>query len=88
MQAAFDAVAPRLRSYAPELHDALAAYLKEPKSPEAPAAKLEAFLANVPEGYYPLERLTKVLERVRAQAFCCWTASASRSRWASKSPPK
>ena len=67
MQAAFDKVASRLKTYAPELHDALAAYLKEPKSPEAAAAKLEAFLADVPEGYYPPERLTKVLERVRAQ---------------------
>ena len=28
---------------------------------------IEAFLADVPEGYYPPERLTKVLERVRAQ---------------------
>lgn len=67
MQAAFEKIAPRLKTYAPELHDAFAAYLKEPKSPEAAAAKLDAFLANVPEGYYPPERLTKVLERVRAQ---------------------
>jgi len=67
MQAAFDKVAPRLKTYAPELHDALAAYLKEPKNPEAAAAKLDAFLANVPEGYYPPERLLKTLERVRAQ---------------------
>ena len=57
---------PGSKTYAPELHDALAAYLKEPKSPEAPAAKLDAFLANVPEGYYPPERLTKVA-RARAR---------------------
>jgi len=67
MQAAFDRVAPRLRTYAPDLHGALQAYLKDPKAPEDPTAKLDAFLANVPEGYYPPERLTKVLERVRAQ---------------------
>jgi hypothetical protein len=67
MQAAFDKVAPRLETFAPDLHDALAAYLKEPKNPEDPTAKLDAFLANVPEGYYPPERLTRTLERVRAQ---------------------
>jgi len=67
MQAAFDKVAPRLETYAPDLRGALEAYLKEPKTPEDPTATLEAFLANVPEGYYPPERLTKVLERVRAQ---------------------
>lgn len=67
LQAAFTQVAPRLATYAPDLHDALAAYLKDPMGPEGPAAKLEAFLANVPEGYYPPERLTKTLERVRAQ---------------------
>jgi hypothetical protein len=67
MQAAFDRVAPRLKTFAPELHDALAGYLKDPKDPQEPAAKLDAFLANPPEGYYPPERLAKVLERVRAQ---------------------
>jgi hypothetical protein len=67
MQAAFDKIAPRLMTYSPDLRGALEAYLKEPKNPEEPAAKLEAFLANVPEGYYPPERITKTLERVRAQ---------------------
>ena len=33
MQAAFDKVAPRLKTYAPDLHGALEAYLKEPKRP-------------------------------------------------------
>ena len=68
MQAAFDKVAPRLKTYAPELHDALERVPEGARrTPKTPAAKLEAFLANVPEGYYPPERLTKVLERVRAQ---------------------
>jgi uncharacterized lipoprotein YddW (UPF0748 family) len=67
MQAAFDTVAARVRTCAPELHDALAAYLREPKDPEGVAQKLDAFLANVPEGYYPPERLMRTLERVRAQ---------------------
>jgi uncharacterized lipoprotein YddW (UPF0748 family) len=67
MQAAFDKVAPRLRAYAPALHGTIEAYLKDPKDPAEPAAKLDAFFASVPEGYYPPERLTKTLERVRAQ---------------------
>ena len=67
MQAAFDKIAPRLKTHAPDLHSALDAYLKEPKNPEDPTAKLDVFLADVPEGYYPPERLTKTLERVRAQ---------------------
>ena len=77
MRAAFDKVAPRLRAYAPDLHGALEAYLKAPKGPEpgeSPTApgeelvgKLDAFFANVPAGYYPPERITKTLERVRAQ---------------------
>jgi uncharacterized lipoprotein YddW (UPF0748 family) len=67
MQAAFEKVAPRLKTFAPELHGALEAYLRDPKDPAEPAAKLEAFFASPPEGYYPPERLTQVLERVRAQ---------------------
>jgi hypothetical protein len=67
MQAAFDRVAPRLRDHAPDLHDKIAAYLKDPKDPEELAAKVDAFLANAPPGYYPSERLLKTLERVRAQ---------------------
>jgi hypothetical protein len=67
MQAAFDTVAPRLKTFGPEPHGALEAYLKDPKDPAEPAAKLDAFFASPPEGYYPPERLTKVLERVRAQ---------------------
>jgi len=58
VRAALEKVAPRLRTYAPELHGALEAFLKDPKSPEAAAGQLEAFLANVPEGYYPPEKLT------------------------------
>jgi uncharacterized lipoprotein YddW (UPF0748 family) len=67
VRTAFAAVAPRLRTYAPDLRAALEAWLKDPKSPEAPLAKLDAFLADVPEGYYPAEKLARVLERVRAQ---------------------
>ncbi len=67
VQAAFDKVAPRLKTYSPDLHDAIAAHLQDPKDPAELAGKVDAFLANVPSGYYPPERLTKVLERVRAQ---------------------
>jgi hypothetical protein len=67
VRAAFDAVAPRLLTYAPQLHAALEAWLRDPKAPEEPAAKLDAFLADVPEGYYPPEKLARTLERVRSQ---------------------
>ena len=67
MQGAFDRVASRLKIHAPELHDAIAAHLREPKNPEQVVAKIDAFLSNVPKGYFPPERLTQTLERVRAQ---------------------
>lgn len=67
MGAEFAKVAPRLREYAPELHDAIAAHLREPASPETLAAKLDAVLANMPAGYAPPDRLTKTLDTVRAQ---------------------
>ena len=67
LQPAFDAAAPRLGTFAPELRDAIAAQLKEPGDPAALAAKLDAFFANPPDGYYPPERMQKLLERVKAQ---------------------
>ncbi len=67
LRAALEPVAARLKRYAPELHDALAAQIAEPKDASAVAAKLDDFLASAPEGYYPPERLAQVLERVRAQ---------------------
>jgi hypothetical protein len=67
LRAAFAAAAPRLRSHAPELHAALAASLEDPTGAPSSLAKLEAFLADVPEGYYPADKLTRTLERVRAQ---------------------
>jgi len=36
-------------------------------SSEELATRLDAFLASPPPGYYPPERLTRTLERVRAQ---------------------
>ncbi len=67
VQLAFDKVKGRLAPLAGELHAAVTAYLREPKDAEALAAKLDAFLASPPSGYYPAERLTRTLERVRAQ---------------------
>ena len=67
IQPAFDAVAERLAAAAPDLAAAITAYLREPKAPEPLAAQLDAFLASAPPGYYPPERLTRTLERVRAQ---------------------
>jgi uncharacterized lipoprotein YddW (UPF0748 family) len=67
IRAAHDKVAGRLQSKAPELDAAIVAYLREPKDAEALALKLDAFLASPPGGYYPPEKLTRTLERVRAQ---------------------
>ena len=72
MREAFDAVAPRLKTHAPELHDALAAFVAPGAEPtpgarDALGARLDAFLASPPAGYYPPERLTRLLERVRAE---------------------
>lgn len=67
MQAAFDKVAARLQRFAPDLHGAIASHLRAPVASEELAAKIEAFLANPPPGYYPPEKLLKTLDRVRAQ---------------------
>jgi uncharacterized lipoprotein YddW (UPF0748 family) len=67
MRAEFDKVAPRLKGYAPDLHDAIAAHLREPGNPETLAAKIDGFLSSMPAGYAPPDRLTTMLERVRAQ---------------------
>jgi uncharacterized lipoprotein YddW (UPF0748 family) len=67
MQSELDKVAPRLKAYAPDLHDAMVAHLREPGSAEALAARIDAFLGNMPPGYAQPDRLRKVLETVRAQ---------------------
>jgi len=70
MREALDAVAPRLKAHAPDLFDALSAFVAADGAPpaggrEALAARLDAFLASPPPGYFPPERLTRLLERVR-----------------------
>jgi uncharacterized lipoprotein YddW (UPF0748 family) len=67
MQAEFDKVASRVLAYAPDLHAAIAAHLKEPGDAETVAVKIDAFLAAMPAGYAQGDRLTKTLETVRAQ---------------------
>ena len=51
------------------MHDAIAARLRRPASAkdEVVATRLAAFLADPPAGYYPPEKLTTTLDRVRAQ---------------------
>ena len=66
LQPAFEK-AGRLKTFAPELHAAIAAELRTPGHADDLAKRLEAFLANPPAGYYPPEKLTATLERVRAQ---------------------
>ena len=67
MQAEFEKVAPRLKAYAPDLHDAIVAHLRQAGDAEALAAKIDAFVSNMPAGYAPPDRLTKTLDTVRAQ---------------------
>jgi uncharacterized lipoprotein YddW (UPF0748 family) len=67
LRAAFAPVEAPLASAAPELRAAIAAYLAEPQQPDALAARLDAFLASPPPGYYPPERFSRTLERVRAE---------------------
>jgi hypothetical protein len=66
-RAAFGTVAGRLKTFAPDLHAAIDAYLKTPANPGDVAAKIDAFLANPPEGYFPPEKLVRTLETVKAQ---------------------
>jgi uncharacterized lipoprotein YddW (UPF0748 family) len=67
MRAAFDPVAPRLKTFAPDLHAAIAAHLDAPADPGDLAKKIEAFLASPPTGYFPPDKLMRTLETVRAQ---------------------
>ncbi len=67
MQAELDKVAARLQAYAPDLHAAIVAHLRDPGSGEALAAKLDTFLSSMPAGYEQPDRLTKTLDTVRAQ---------------------
>ena len=72
MRRALDAVSARLKAHAPDLHAALEAHVAAPSmagpgAGVALAARLDAFLADPPEGYYPPERLTQLLERVRGE---------------------
>jgi uncharacterized lipoprotein YddW (UPF0748 family) len=60
-------VAARVGRVAPGLGGAIGAYARTPGAGAELAAKLDAFLANPPAGYYPPEKLLKVLDRVRAQ---------------------
>jgi len=67
LQPMLNGVAARVGQFAPALGDAIAAYQRAPAARADLAAKLDAFLANTPAGYYPPEKLSKVLDRVRAQ---------------------
>lgn len=60
-------VAARVGQFTPALRDAIAAYGRAPAAGADLAAKLDAFLASPPAGYYPPGKLLKVLDRVRAE---------------------
>ena len=60
-------MAARLKTFAPALHAALDAYVASPNASGDIVARLDAFLADPPAGYYPPQKLTTTLDRVRAQ---------------------
>jgi uncharacterized lipoprotein YddW (UPF0748 family) len=59
--------AGRLKLFAPDLHAAVSAHARTPGDAGDLATRLGAFLADQPAGYYPPEKFTATLERVRAQ---------------------
>jgi hypothetical protein len=62
-----DGIAEALKRHAPGLYDAIQAYVADPKDPQPLEKTIDSFLANVPPGYYPAEKLTRTLEMVRSQ---------------------
>lgn len=67
IQKAFDPIAESLRKYSPDLHGSISGFLQNPGSPQPVARDIDAFFAKVPPGFYPGEKLTRTLERVKAQ---------------------
>jgi uncharacterized lipoprotein YddW (UPF0748 family) len=67
VRAAFLPVAPRVKTFAPALHEALTRHLQSPGAPDDLVKQIDALLADPPAGFYPPEKLTATLERVRAQ---------------------
>lgn len=64
----FEAVAPGLRAAAPDLHDRLAAWIGAPdeaRRPEVRAA-FRSCLERMPPAYWPAEKLTRTLHRIRS----------------------
>ncbi len=66
-KAQFSSVAQRLSEFAPALNAQIVAFLEKPSSAPSPARAIGEFLAAPPIGYFPTEKLTRTLERVRAQ---------------------
>ena len=62
---AFDRVANRLGEYDLDLVKAVSEYLRDPKERENVQKKLNGFLANLPPGYLPPDKLLRTLERVK-----------------------
>jgi uncharacterized lipoprotein YddW (UPF0748 family) len=67
IEKALDGIAEALKRHAPGLYDAIQSYVADPKDPRPLEKRIDSFLANVPPGYYPAEKLTRTLEMVRSQ---------------------
>ncbi len=65
IRAAFGRISSRLGEYAPDLVKTISQYLDDPKDSQAAQTKLAEFMANLPAGYLPPEKLRRTLERVR-----------------------
>jgi hypothetical protein len=65
IRVAWSKVASHVGEYAPDLAKAISEYLREAKDREAVQKSLNAFIANIPPGYYTPEKLLRTLERVK-----------------------
>lgn len=65
IRVAFEKVAPRLRDHAPALEKTISDYLRDPKDREVVQKRLSEFLANVPPGYLPPQKLIRTLDKIQ-----------------------
>jgi uncharacterized lipoprotein YddW (UPF0748 family) len=65
IQAAYAKISGRLPEYDPDLAKAILQYLQDPKDRTLVQKELSEFMANVPLGYLPPEKMLRTLERIK-----------------------
>ncbi len=65
IRSAYEKVSGRLGQFDPNLGQAISDYLRDSGNREAVRTRLNEFLAHVPPGYLPPEKLLRTLERIR-----------------------